>query len=145
MVGIESIAFIVAEQKQLSKPYSPQHYELSNCSLQYQFKSGDCIVMEVDLTKFKKSPRNEEIEKQELGCKENNVYEYNRNDKNIDCSASVRFSVIDCNNYDLKHVGEWISFGNSHVTYVPAVSINYGQTVSIYGTEGAAGILESSK
>ncbi|KAL9656038.1 hypothetical protein ABK040_007657 [Willaertia magna] len=137
------ISFIVAEQKQLSKPYSPQHYELSNCSLQYQFKSGDCIVMEVDLTKIKKSSRNRDIEQQELSCKELYYYSYNTKDKYIDYSALIRFSVIDCSSRDLKHVGEWISFGNSHVTYVPAVSINYGQTVSIYGTESAAGIFES--
>ncbi|KAL9643062.1 hypothetical protein ABK040_003863 [Willaertia magna] len=141
------LAFIVGQQMQLSKPYSPEYYDFINSSsnnpytVNYNFKTNDCIVMEVDLTNILESSRNKEIQKEEFYCKEKKAYDYNRNDQNIDHSALARFSVIDCNE-NVKYVGEWIAFGNSHVTYVPAVGLNVGQSVSIYSTERAAGVYD---
>ncbi|KAL9651113.1 hypothetical protein ABK040_002830 [Willaertia magna] len=122
------LAFIVGQQMQLSKPYSPEYYDFINSSsnnpypVNYNFKTNDCIVMEVDLTNILESSRNKEIQKEEF-------------------YSLARFSVIDCNE-NVKYVGEWIAFGNSHVTYVPAVGLNVGQSVSIYSTERAAGVYD---
>ncbi|KAL9655441.1 hypothetical protein ABK040_016854 [Willaertia magna] len=136
-------AFIVGQLKQLTQAYSPIDYKLNGIDYNYLFKSGDCIVMEVDLTKFKdlnKDLNNDQKMEEELNelNEMEEIYEY-KNGIERDKSAKIRFSVFDCHLKKL-NVGEWIEFGNSQITYVPSVSVNMGQTISIYGTEHAAGI-----
>ncbi|KAL9647729.1 hypothetical protein ABK040_015217 [Willaertia magna] len=68
-------AFIIGSQQIITKPNGQVPYLLSNgVGYSYEFKSGDCIVMEVDLTNLKESEINNKIENAEAYCKEREIF-----------------------------------------------------------------------
>ncbi|KAL9652873.1 hypothetical protein ABK040_010905 [Willaertia magna] len=143
-------AFIVAPFQSLVDPIAPKSYKIidnnnessntNEVDEQASLKSGDCVIVDLDLTDGWNKEKLKEVQKIEKMVIEK-VENCNKNKEKYskDNSAKIKFSFLDGESGILK-CGNWLKFGNCGLTYVPAISINEGQVVSIYHSENAAGV-----